>query len=218
MPVLMTQAEFAERHKVGKPAVTAWKKKGLLVFADDPERPGKQLVDAEKSDLLVRGSIDPTRGRPRTAERAEIEAEGVPPTIPATAASPRGLSGLEEARLEDMRERTRARRIETERQLGTLVAISEYERRAGDLGRLVRERTHALVRQLADRIAAETDPRQVMAVLDEAFDQLFAQVADEIEAEATKERQVDAELAPLAADDAEDGDVEDPDDDGQAAA
>lgn len=205
MPVLLTQAEFAQRHGVSKPTVSAWKAKGLLVFLADPSKPSKQLVDAEKSDILVRASIDPTRGRPRNGERAEAAAEGDLPTTPAPSRAPAAMSGLEEARLDEMRERTRRRRIETEQLLGNLVPISEYERRAGDLGRLVRERTHALIRQLAERLAAENDPRQVMAVLGEAFDALFAQVADEVEAEATKERQVDEELAPLAdLDDAED--------------
>lgn len=204
MPVLLTQAEFAQRHGVSKPTVTAWKQKNLLVFADDPERPGKKLVDAELSDRLVRASIDPTRGRPRSADQAQAE------TSPAAAqpATPRGMSELESARLEEMTERTRRRKIETEQLLGNLVAISEYERRAGDLGRLIRERTHALIRQHAERLSAITDPREVMAILGEAFDALFNQVADEVEAEADRERQVDAELAPLAAADDEDEDGE----------
>lgn len=194
MALLMSQTEFAARHQVGKPAVSRWKKLNLLVFAADPENPRKQLVDAEKSDLLVRGSIDPTRGRPRGGEAAQVDGAGDAPPAP----RPAQMTGMDAARLDDMVERTRARRIETEQKLGTLVPISEYERRAGDMGRMIRERTHALIRQHAERLAAEADPRQIMAVLGDAFDKLFDQVADEIEAEATKEREVDAALAPLA--------------------
>jgi len=196
MPLLMTQAEFADRHGVGKPAVSGWKKKGLLVFAPDPERPAKMLVDAEKSDLLVRGSIDPTRGRPRSSEHgaetpaAEAPVRQLPP-----------LSGIEAARLEEMQERTRRRKIETEQLLGSLVSAAEAERRAGELGRKCREGVMAAIRQQSERIAAESDPRQVVAILSEAVEQLFNRLADEIEAEARAEREVDRQLAPLAGDD-----------------
>lgn len=198
MPLLMSQGEYAKRQGVLPSAVSNWKKRGLLVFAEDPKRPGKQLVDVEKTDLLVRGTIDQTRGRPRAVETTQASAPQ------AETPAPRAVSGLEAARLDEMQERTRRRRIETEQLLGKLVPIAEYERRAGDLGRLIRERTNALVRNLAERLAAETEPRAVIAVLGEAFDHLFDQVANEIEAEAEKEREVDQELAPLALDD-EDG-------------
>lgn len=202
MAQLMSQTEFAARHRVGKPAVSNWKKRGLLVFAPDPDRPGKELVDVARSDLLVRGTIDPTRGRTRTA------GEAAAPPSPSEPAARRELpmSGLQQAQLADIEERTRRRKIETEVMLGTLVPIAEYERRAGDLGRLIRERTQALIRQHAERVAAESDPRTIMALLGEAFDQLFNQVADEVEAEATKEREVDQVLA--AEPDGEDEDLE----------
>lgn len=202
MALLMSQTEFAARHKVGKSAVSNWKRRRLLVFAPDPDRPGKQLVDVELSDNLVRGSIDPTRGRPRAAEGQEGAApqtEGIKP--------PAQLSGIEAARLDEMLERTRRRKIETEQLLGSLVSLAEYERRAGDMARLIRERTMGLIRQQSERLAAETDPRTIVSVLGEAFDALFNQLADEIEAEADTERQVDQALAAI--DDADDAEVED---------
>lgn len=197
MALLMTQAEYAERHGVGKSAVSNWKSKGLLVFTADPARPGKQLVDVTKSDLLVRGTIDPTRGRPRgeagEAQQMPDDAGDEAPRARGPAPTP-----METARLEEMRERTTRRRIENERLVGSLVSIAEYERRAGDMGRLVRERTHGLIRQHAERLAAETDPRTIMVVLGEAFDALFNQVADEIEAAASQEQAVDQVLEQLA--------------------
>lgn len=202
MPVLMTQAEFAQRHGVGKPAVTRWKKLNLLVFAPDPERPDKQLVDAEKSDLLVRASVDPTRGRPRAVDQAQVQLQGEATEVPSPRAAP-AMSGMEAARLEEMQERTRRRRIETEQLLGTLVPIAEYERRAGDLGRRCREGVHAIIRQQAERLAAESDPREIAALLAGECDGLFDRLSAEIEAEATREREVDAQLAPLAEDDDE---------------
>lgn len=203
MALLMSQTEFAARHGVGKPAVSNWKRKNLLVFAPDPERPGKLLVDAEKSDILVRGSIDPTRGRPRSADGAGTsENEGSGEEARPAARVP-ALNALEQARLDEMVQRTRGRRIENDARLGNLVAISEYERRAGDLGRMVREGVHAVLRQQAERVAEETDPRTITAVLGEAFDQLFTRVANEVEAQATLEREVDQVLAKVAAEEVE---------------
>lgn len=199
MPLLMTQKEYAAHRGVGAPAVSNWKKAGLLVFAADPDRPGKQLVDVEKSDLVVGGKIDQTRGRPRNTDR--VEAEGEAATAAGSSLAPaRGMSALESERLEDMRERTRSRRIDNDVKLRALVPLNEYERRAGDLGRMCREGVHAVLRQNAERIAAESDPRAVISVLGEAFDQLFERVANEVEAEAALEREVDEALALATAD------------------
>ncbi|MDP3853163.1 hypothetical protein [Phenylobacterium sp.] len=202
MALLMSQTEFAARHQVGKPAVSNWKAKGLLVFAPDPARPGKQLVDAEKSDLLVRGTIDPTRGRPRTSDQGEASA-----AQPETTRAPPAPTAIEAARLDEMQQRTRRRRIETEQLLGNLVPLAEYERRAGDMARLVRERTLALVRQHAERLAAETEPRTIISILGEAFDAMFDQLAADIDDQARAEREADHTLASL--DDEEDEPPED---------
>lgn len=208
MALLMSQNEFAVRHQVGKSAVSNWKRKNLLVFAPDPKRPGKQLVDAEKSDLLVRGSIDGTRGRPRTGDQAEAAEEGGQESAAPQRGVP-GMSGLDEARLADMRERTLSRQIDNQKALKQLVPLMEYERRAGDMGRLIRERAHGLIRQHGERWAAETDPRTLMSLLDQAFDGMFSVLADEIEASVTAETVVDEALAAVEAsveaeDDAED--------------
>ncbi len=198
MALLMKKGDFAKRQKVGASAVSNWAKKGLLVFAADPNQPGKQLVDVEKSELLIRGTIDPTRGRPR-AQDAQASGQPTDDQPQGSAPSPIALNGLEAARLDEMRERTTRRRIENEQLLGRLVPLPEYERRAGDLGRLVRERTLGLVRQLSERLAAETDPRTVAAILNDAFDKLFNKVADEIEAAASEESAADAALEAAAA-------------------
>lgn len=199
--LLLTQAEFATRHGVKAPAVSAWKKKGLLVFAPDPERGGKLFVDAEKSDLLVRGTIDQTRGRPTAASVAAAEA-GAPAAPPSSHVVRSSLKDDYEA------ERILSRRIENQQKLGNLVQLAEYERRAGDMGRLVRERTGGIIRQVAERLAAESDPRVVISVLSDAFDVLFTQMADEIEAAASEERAADAALEVVARADAMDDEDE----------
>lgn len=191
---LLMKSEFAKRHGVGASAVSNWAKKGLLVYGEDPARPGKQLVDAEKSDLLIRGTIDQTRGRPRSADAEQIEAGEAP-----IAAAPRAatMSGAEAVRMEEAQERIIGRRIDNEKALGNLVSLGEVERRTADRGRMIRERVQATVRNLAERIAAETDPRTVVAVLSAELDAVFARLADDIESEARAEARADVALAVL---------------------
>ncbi|WP_304271370.1 hypothetical protein [Brevundimonas naejangsanensis] len=191
---LLMKSEFAKRHGVGASAVSNWARKGLLVFGEDPMRPGKQLVDAEKSDLLVRGSIDQTRGRPRSAEAALVEAGEAPATAPARAAT---MTGAEAVRMEEARERIIGRRIDNEKALGNLVSLGEVERRTAERGRMIRERVQATVRNLAERLAAETDPRTITSLLSAELDDVFARLADDIESEASAEAQADVALAVL---------------------
>jgi len=191
---LLMKSEFAKRHGVGASAVSNWARKGLLGFGEDPKRPGKQLVDAEKSDLLVRGSIDQTRGRPRSAEAALVEAGEGLATGPARAAT---MTGAEAVRMEEARERIIGRRIDNEKALGNLVSLGEVERRTAERGRMIRERVQATVRNLAERLAAETDPRTITSVLSAELDDVFARLADDIESEASAEAQADVALAVL---------------------
>ncbi|WP_156402127.1 hypothetical protein [Caulobacter sp. Root1472] len=206
MPSLMTKGEFAAHMNVGPSAVSNWNKKGLILLAPDPERPGKQLVDAERSALLIRASVDTTRGRPRKADQAAAEQSpsssgeggGASPERP-----PQRLNALEQIRLDEARERITRRQIENGQLLGQLVSLPEYERRAGEMGRVVRERTHGVVRKLAERIAAETDPRTIIALLGGELDSMFDKVAGELEAEAQVERAVDVVLAAVVPDEEE---------------
>jgi hypothetical protein len=102
-----------------------------------------------------------------------------------------------------MRERTTRRQIENGQLLGQLVSLAEYERRAGEMGRMLRERSHGLVRKLAERLAAEADPRAIITLMGEGLDGLFDQVAGELEAALETELTVDAVLAEVAPDEEE---------------
>lgn len=190
------KSEYAKHRGVKPSAVSNWNTKGLLVFAADPSRPGKQLIDVEKTDLVLNGTVDQTRGRPRSGDMeaaaqfgADAPAPSAPRSVPMTAEAA--------ARLEEVQERTLGRRIENERNLGRLISLADAERRAADRGRMIRERVNSLVRAHAERIAAESDPRVVVSILQTEFDALFNRVADEIEAEARAEADVDATLATI---------------------
>lgn len=195
---LMIARDYAAHRGVTKASVSNWKSKGLLVWAADPGRTGGLMIDVEKSDAILNAMVDQTRGRPRAGDR-EMASEA-----PALAASVGAMSKMEAARLDEMLERTLRRRLDNQVLVGALVPLAEYERRAGEMGRMVRDRTVGIIRQLAERLAAETDPRQVITLLTDQFDLLFAQLADEIEAAAKVEAGVDAVLAVEAAEEDED--------------
>lgn len=189
---LLMKKDFAARHGVGASAVSNWAKKGLLVFVPDPARPGKELIDAEKSDLLVRGTIDQTRGRPRAAEgagtpAAPVEGGGPPASVPISY-----MSGPEAVRMEEARERIIGRRLENEKNAGRLVPLDLVERKASERGLMIRERVNGIVRAEQERLAAEADPRVIGSLLIAKFDALFDRIADEIEAEARAEADADA--------------------------
>ena len=201
---LLMKSEFAALKGVGASAVSNWAKKGLLVYGSDPARPGKKLVDVEKSELLINGTIDQTRGRPRAAGSVQVEGEAADQ---APAAAPRHpvMSSAEAARMEDMRERTLGRRIDNEKALGNLVALGVVEQQAADRGRMIRERVNAVVRAQAERLGAESDPRAIVALLTAEFDGLFSRIADEIESEASAEAEADVALARIVDPDEDDG-------------
>lgn len=121
------------------------------------------------------------------------------------------MSSAETARMEEMRERTLGRRIDNEKALGNLVQLGVVEQQAADRGRMIRERVNAVVRAQAERLAAESDPRAIVALLTAEFDGLFTRIADEIEQEASAEAAADVALSRIIDPD------EDDDDEAQAA-
>lgn len=191
---MLMKSEFAALKGVGASAVSNWAKKGLLVYGQDPARPGKQLVDVEKSELLINGTIDQTRGRPRAASVAQVEGE-VAEQRPAAVPRHPVMSPAEAMRMEEARERTLGRRIDNEKALGKLVTLALVEAKAADRGRMIRERVNAVVRAQAERLAAESDPRAIVALLTGEFDLVFTRIADSIESEASEVAAADMALA-----------------------
>lgn len=175
-PLLMAQGEFARRRGVLPSAVSNWKKKGLLVFAEGPG--GKLLVDVVKTEARLNAKVDTTRGRPskgsgvsaaRTGEAFAASADG---GVPEPADNPRVALLQQNVIALTMKNMTAA---------GELVALSEYERRAAEMGRQLRDRVMGVVRDLADRMAVETNARTIVALQQDAFDRMFGELAADIE-------------------------------------
>ena len=168
----MTQAEFAVHRGVQKSAVSNWKKKGLLVFVEDAD---KLKVDVARSDARINANVDPTRGRPTTAQSAPAQSglrlespEPVPQAQP---------SNISNAREDLMREQTIEKRMKNARDAGELVLLADFESRCSEYGRLIRERAQGLIRDTAERLAADREPRSIIALLTVEFDMMLDDLA-----------------------------------------
>lgn len=171
--LLMTPAKFAARRGVQKSAVSNWKKKGWLVYAEGPDG-GKPLIDVERSELKLNANLDPSRGRPTTGQMTAVS------DLPVVAPAPPQNSGLTDVRTDLIKAQTVGKTLENARRAGELVVFAEFERLAIENGRVTRERMIALARNLSERLAAEREPRQVSAILIEEIDKAFTELAEQI--------------------------------------
>jgi phage terminase Nu1 subunit (DNA packaging protein) len=174
---LLTKGEFASHRGVGKSAVSNWAKKGLLVMGECPET-GAIKVDVERTDARINARVDPMRGRPTgglplNAAVVEPAEEGGDPRLAVRSAALVRTELAEEQLVE--------RRMKNARDAGDLAPRVELERRAAEMGRVARERMHAMWRAISERLAAERDVRAVMALGITEIDRVFAQLADDVE-------------------------------------
>lgn len=169
-PALMTQAEFAAHRGVGRSAVSNWKKRNLVVFAEGED--GSLKVDVARTEARLNAKVDPTRGRPTTGQPAAAE--------PADRVAAPAGGGVAEVRSDLLRQQVIAATMKNAQAAGTLVPIEEYERRSSELGRMARERTQAMLRGLAERFAAVTDAREIRAIGSAEIDRVFEELADHV--------------------------------------
>lgn len=199
MGELMSQSDFATRRGVGKSAVSNWKAAGLLVFAEAPG--GKLLVDVERTEARLNAKVDPTRGRPTGGQ------------LPFAAAAPAEPGDLPKGRtaalvrVELAEEQLIEKRQKNAQAAGELMPYVELERRGVELCRSARERVNAAFRGMAERLAAETEVRAIMAIGLAEFDRVFVSLAekfasgaatfeaDEAAEDADAEKEVAAQIA-----------------------
>lgn len=172
MGELMSQSDFATRRGVGKSAVSNWKAAGLLVFAEAPG--GKLLVDVERTEARLNAKVDPTRGRPTGAVGQ------LPLAAPAATAPEEMPVGRTAAlvRVELAEEQLIEKRQKNAQAAGELLPYVELERRGVELCRSARERVNAAFRGMAERLAAETEVRAIMAIGLAEFDRVFVSLAE----------------------------------------
>lgn len=201
MGELMSQSDFATRRGVGKSAVSNWKAAGLLVFAEAPS--GKLLVDVERTEARLNAKVDPTRGRP-TGAVGQLPFAAAAPAEPGDL--PKGRTAAL-VRVELAEEQLIEKRQKNAQAAGELMPYVELERRGVELCRSARERVNAAFRGMAERLAAETEVRAIMAIGLAEFDRVFVSLAekfasgaatfeaDEAAEDADAEKEVAAQIA-----------------------
>ncbi|WP_010218861.1 hypothetical protein [Sphingomonas sp. PAMC 26621] len=172
---LMTKGEFARHRGVGKSAVSNWAKKGLLVLGECPET-SVLKVDVERTEARINTKLDPMRGRPTA---------GVP-LMPAPQSDDvvdllSGRRSAAHVRADLAEEQLIGQRLKNKLAAGELAPAVELKRRSGELGRVCRERMHSMFRSIAERLAAERDARTIMAIGGAEIDQVFSDLADEVD-------------------------------------
>lgn len=173
---LMRKGEFARHRGVKPSAVSNWNKRGLLVFAEGPG--GQLLVDVVKTEARLNANVDTTRGRPSGGTAA---AAGAPAAPQEPADAPGGGAAIANPRIDLVRQQVIEKTLKNRRDAGELVVLAEYERRAAEMGRQSRERVMSAIRGLAERLATETDPRQIITLCEGEIDRIFNDLAADIE-------------------------------------
>lgn len=176
---LMTKGQFAAHRGVGKSAVSNWAAKQLLVMGECPGT-GKLLVDVERTEARINTRIDPMRGRPA----ASLPMVSVPAADEFGDPAEPTLAGrsVAKVRAELAEENLITLRLKNAERAGELGPRIELDRRGAELGRVARERMQAMFRAIAERLAAERDVRNVMAIGSAEIDRVFAELANDVEA------------------------------------
>ncbi len=177
---LMSQAEFAAHRGVQKSAVSNWKKKGLIVFSEDPAQPGRLFVNVAQTEARLSSRVDPTRGRPRTSDAASASPPAAEPgSLPLDGGGERKLADI---RLDLLEEQRIGQRMKNMREAEELAPRQVMEQRLVEAVRAIFSRMASMHRGLAERLASATEPRAIVAILEEATDRMRTNLANRIDA------------------------------------
>lgn len=179
-PDLISQAELARRLGVSRQYVGRLVKQGKL------ELVGRKL-DAEASMAVLEGLADPARPR-KTNLAASPPAREVVAEQSEPADDPEGaiIKGEKRAptfaEAKTMKEVYLAKmaRLKYEEEAGRFLEKSEVERRAQEVGMVVRQNLLSLPSRLMDQLAAESDPREINALLDAEVREVLTMLAEEL--------------------------------------
>ena len=160
-PELISQAELARRLGVSRQYVNKLVRGGTLPLT------GKKL-DAASSIAILEQMANP--GRPTKA------------TMPSLGTSSQPNKGPTLAEAKTMKEVYLARmaRLRYEEEAGRFLEKAEVERRAQEVGMVVRQNLLSLPSRLMDQLAVESDPREINALLEGEVREVLKMLAEEL--------------------------------------
>lgn len=168
----LTQVEYAQLRGYSPQYVSKLKKQQRLVLDADG------LVLVAQTDAVIAALRDPARGGDRTGKRAREQAAPAPAAdagaarareglAPATGGAAADRQTYAEAATQEKLERTRLLQLEIAEKSGQLLRRDQVEAEAFRRGRQALEALMAMKDRLCGRLAAETDPLKVEAMLDD---------------------------------------------------
>jgi transcriptional regulator with XRE-family HTH domain len=179
-PDLISQAEFARRLGVSRQYIGRLVKKGKL------ELVGRKL-DADASMAVLEGLADPARPR-KTSLAASPPSREIVAEQPEPADDPEGaiIKGEKRAptfaEAKTMKEVYLAKmaRLKYQEEAGRFLEKAEVERRAQNVGMVVRQNLLSLPSRLMDQLAFESDPREINALLEAEVREVLTMLAEEL--------------------------------------
>jgi transcriptional regulator with XRE-family HTH domain len=163
-PELVSQAELARRLGVSRQYISKLVKEGKL------ELVGRKL-DAEASMAVLEGLSDPARPRKTALASAPPAREIVDREPPPTFAEAKTMKEVYLAKMA---------RLKYEEEAGRFLEKAEVERRAQEVGMVVRQNLLSLPSRLMDQLAAESDPREINALLEGEVREVLKMLAEEL--------------------------------------
>ena len=185
MTELMSKAQFARHRGVGRSAVSNWITRGQLAIVD-----GK--VDVAASEALLDASVDPGRGRPPehdpqpgggTPAKKTGSASSKPAAATAKSEGDGDADNLRELRAQQLRETAHGAALKNAKMAGDLVPATAAGNIVESTISGFLDRAQADLRNLADMLVRETDPRKGRKAADEWLARLRENYADELEAQ-----------------------------------
>ena len=186
-PGLVTAAEYARLRGVSKQAASKW----ALVKVEDPQRPGRFLVDVAASDAKRGLEQNPLKRQAPVAMGIPIADEPAAPQAPAIAPDDAQRQGRA-SRLEKEHWAALNERLNYEQRTGRLIDRKAAEHAQTEIAKAIRARLSSVGARVAQRASELSDPRAIRALIDDAVMKALTASADDIDDIAAA---IDAEAA-----------------------
>lgn len=176
----MNQREYAIHRGVSRGQVARWIGGDKIPKSAYKKKGRGYVIDPKKADAALAKNLDPRqRKKLSIQEKAKAKPKAKPkPTTKARkkpggngkaqdAAGDKGKTSVQKAIQDREYYKAELKRLEYEEKQGILIRVADVQKRAFDLGRLVRDNILSIPGRIKLNLAAESDPHEIeMALID----------------------------------------------------